>query len=168
MSRSRARLVWGLLGGLLLIGMITAVEFARGFSQSIDQQNAQLESSKQELENAARLSTQLAKLDDLTINENTATRLEILRHLGLEQNDYDIAIGSKVMRPVGSVTLSQRQVRVTANLAYRDALALADKLYNNGKMNLTGAMLGIATQPHAEVEVIIDGTLYGLDKRGQQ
>ncbi|HEX2859140.1 MAG TPA: hypothetical protein VHP58_02965 [Alphaproteobacteria bacterium] len=168
MTRSGARNLWIVLLIALLIGAIAAVTFARSLGDSIDQQNANIIASKQELENASRLSTQLAELDRLTINENTATRLEILRHLGIEQNDYDISIGAKVPRTVGSVMLSQRQIKVVANVSYHEAMALADKLYDNRKMNITGASIGQPNLSNAEVQVTIQGTLYGLEKRGGQ
>jgi hypothetical protein len=170
MNRTRANALWLTVMAMLLLGLFGLFKISGNLSQTILQQRAALQAGQQELENTSRLSTALAELDRLTINENTATRLEILRHLGLEKDDYDVTISGKIVHALGNATLTSRQVRVTANLPYVAALAMADKLYNNRKMNISGVSIGNANPkyPDAEVEMTVEGLLYGVEKRGVQ
>jgi hypothetical protein len=165
MNRRGILTLWGVLLVMLLVGTLVVFEFNSSETIVIQQHQSDLAASRQELENVSRLSTALKKLDQLTIDENTATRLEILRHLQMENNDYNIVIGARSPHVVGSVALTQRQITITADLSYADAMALADRVYNQGRMNVTGVTLSNAPDNSgAEVEIKIEGMLYGLDK----
>jgi hypothetical protein len=169
MNRRSVLTLWAVLLVMLLIGTLVVFKFSSSEKTVIQQRQSDLAASRQELENVSRLSTALKKLDQLTIDENTATRLEILRHLQMENNDYNIIIGSRSPHVVGSVSLTQRQITIIADLSYADAMALADRVYNQGRMNVTGVTLSNAPDASgAEVEVKIDGMLYGLDKHEPQ
>jgi hypothetical protein len=167
MTRGQVRTLWIAILLLLAVATTVSYQFIRGVRAQIGQKQTELAASRQELDNVSRLSAALAVLDRLTIDEGTATRLEILRHLGLEQTDYDVDIGSRQQKQVGGVNLAYHTIKVTAQLPYIAALTVADQLYNTGKIVVTGLTLNTPdpNHPEADVRLELQGTLYGLEKR---
>lgn len=149
----------------VLLGL-SAFIFTRGQNaeQDILNNQNQLTKLKQELENAARLSAALTELDQLTINEQTATQLDILRHLGLEQTDISFSIESREVRAVGQTNLYVRTVRVEGPLSYPAALYLADQLHNTKKIVMTELQLEPVAGKRDKVRLRLVGKVYGLDK----
>lgn len=134
--------------------------------QILDRQN-QLTRVRQELDNAARLSAALTELDQLTINEQTATQLDILRHLGLEQTDITFNIESREVRAVGDTNLYVRTVRVEGSLDYPAALYLVDRLHNTKKVVLNELQLEQAFDKKNKIRLKFVGKVYGLDKKAE-
>lgn len=150
--------------GLLLSAMLV-FRWASQAGQDIENRMFELANLQQELQNAARLSAALSDLDQLTIDEQTATRLNILRHLGLEQTNYNFNISSKQIRTVGDSNLFLRDVVLTASLPYSAALALADRLHNTKKIVINSLQLRPSSLPGDNVEIVLSGTIYGLEKQ---
>jgi len=124
---------------------------------------------KQELENARSLNTALTELDQLTINEKTATQLDILRHLGLEQTDLEFRVESREMRSVGITNLYVHSVRLAGALAYPAALRLADSLQATKKIMITDITLRpVTTDTGDKIQLTLTGRIYGLDKRAAE
>lgn len=168
MNRSGYRNV--MLGALAFLLVLSGFIFTRGQKAEqdiIDKQN-HLTKLKQELENAARLSAALTELDALTINEQTATQLDILRHLGLEQTDITFNVESREVRAVGDSTLYVRSVRVEGPLPYASALYLADRLHNTKKIVITQLQLEQASGKKERVRMRLIGKVYGLDKKAAE
>ncbi|NBX85808.1 MAG: hypothetical protein EBQ80_00960 [Proteobacteria bacterium] len=151
---------------LVFLLAITVFVFYRGQHESteiINRQN-ELVRLKQELENAARLSAALIQLDQLTINEQTATQLDILRHLGLEQSDINFTIESREIRTVGSANLYVRTVRIESALPYPASLYLLDKLNNTKKIVINQLDMNPTQEVGDKVRMELRGKVYGLDK----
>lgn len=164
MTRSAYRLFMVL--SLVFILGLTVFVFYRGQNESteiLNRQN-QLVRLKQELENAARLSAALVQLDQLTINEQTATQLDILRHLGLEQTDVTFTIESREIRTVGSTNLYIRTVRIGSVLPYPASLYLLDKLNNTKKIFINQIEITPSQEQGDKVRMEMRGRVYGLDK----
>lgn len=149
-----------------LVGVATFVFFQgqKEGERIIEAQN-RLTKLKQELENAARLSAALTELDQLTINEKTATQLDILRHLGLEQTDINFTLESREIRTVGDTNLYVRTARLDGELPYPAALYLADRLHNTKKIVLTQLQLDPVFDAANKVHLQLVGKIYGLDKQ---
>lgn len=160
-----------MLTALFMMMAISTFIFTRGQNaeQEILNEKNQLTKLKQELENAARLSAALTELDQLTINEQTATQLDILRHLGLEQTDITFNVESREVRAVGDTNLYVRTVRVEGSLPYPSALYLADRLHNTKKIVMTSLQIEQAQSRQATkkdlVRLRLLGKVYGLDKK---
>lgn len=164
MNRSTFRNMW-LLSTLLLLALSFLV-FQKGRTEQdeIANQVFQLNSLQSELENAARRALALDELDKLTINEKTATRLDILRHLSLEQSGYDFVVNARQTKQVGDSQFYLRSVTLTANLPYANALALIDRLHATKKIIINKIELKQSATPGDNVGLQLDGTIYGLDK----
>jgi hypothetical protein len=117
-----------------------------------------------ELENMAKLSNALIMLDELTIDEKMATRLNLLRHLELEKSSYKFDIVSKQTKQIGDVNLFLRQIDIRAEMPYFAALLLADRLHNTRKMVINQIELSRVNTPGDNVGFYLKGTLYGLEK----
>lgn len=164
MTRSSYRLV--MMIGLIAMLAVAVFLFYRGQNESAEILNRQNElvRLKQELENAARLSAALVQLDQLTINEKTATQLDILRHLGLENADLIFTIESREVRTVGSTNLYIRTLRIETVLPYPASLYLLDKLSNTKKIFIDKIKLLPSQEQVDKVIMELRGKVYGLDK----
>lgn len=168
MSMTRSGYRNTVLMGMIALFGVSAFVFFQGQKESekiVDAQN-ELTKLKQELENAARLSAALTELDQLTINENVATQLDILRHLGLEQTDVNFTLGGRQDKTVGETKLYVRSAQVGGKLNYPAALYLADRLHNTKKIILTQVEVTPDSAESDKVNIMISGNIYGLDKKG--
>lgn len=139
---------------------------SQDFQLQIQQNNNDLIRLNQELENMQNLNVALTELDNLTITEQTATQLDILRHLGLDKSDYNFQLEARDQQSVGGTSLFIHTVQVSAKLPYAEALALCDRLQNTKKIVMSEITLD-APQPSANdnlVGLTIRGNIYGLDK----
>lgn len=151
---------------LALIGGAVFLFFrCQGLEDQIIARQGNLIRLKQELENASRLNIALTELDQLTINEQTATQLDILRHLGLQQSKLDFAIQSRDVRNIGGTSLYVYGVQVSGPIAYPAALTLCDRLQSTNKIHIESIQL----QPDGQrrknmVNFTLTGNIYGLVK----
>jgi hypothetical protein len=164
-TRSSFRNMSLLLIALLLSLMMLIFNWAQGEAESITQKTYQLTDLSNELENAARRSAALDELDKLTIDEKTATRLDILRHLGLEQTNYTFSVNARNDRTIADANLYTRMVQMEAQLPYGDALDLIDRLHETRKIVITRIQLERSTQTGDKVMLSLEGTIYGLEKQ---
>ncbi|MBI1308534.1 MAG: hypothetical protein GC129_01570 [Proteobacteria bacterium] len=165
MTRSSYRNI--MLVTLAALMALSAFIFFSG--QSIEEEiltrQNQLTRLNQELDNAARLSAALTELDQLTIDEQTATQLDILRHLGLEQTDINFTVDSREVRTVGENNLYVRNVSIEGDLDYSTALYLADRLHNTKKIVINLIQLTPSYGQKNKVHMRLTGKIYGLDKK---
>ncbi len=139
---------------------------SQDFQLQIQQSNNDLIRLNQELENMQNLNVALTELDNLTITEQTATQLDILRHLGLDKSDYAFQLEARDVQNVGGTSLYIHTVQVSARLPYAEALGLCDRLQNTKKIVINEMTLD-APMPSANdnlVGLVIRGNIYGLDK----
>lgn len=168
MNRTTFRNTWILLM-LIVVGLAVLV-FRQG---QMEQDNIagftfQLNALKAELENAAKRAIALEELDKLTINEKTATRLDILRHLGLEQSGYDFQVNARQVKVVGESNLDLRVVQLQANMSYDEAMALMDRLHETKKIVISKLELRKSGEAGDKVYFVLEGTIYGLEKNDVQ
>lgn len=164
MNRKSFRNMW-LLTIVVLVGLaLLAFQTGKSERMSISNQNMNLQSLRVELDNAARRADLLKELDSLTINEKTATRLDILRHLGLEQSGYDFTVNARQIKPVGDATIFQRNVRLETDLSYQGAMKLVDALHETRKIVITSIELKKSGMPGDMVHLTLEGNIYGLEK----
>ncbi|PIZ30664.1 MAG: hypothetical protein COY40_04105 [Alphaproteobacteria bacterium CG_4_10_14_0_8_um_filter_53_9] len=155
-----------LMGSVVLCGA-AIMAFRQGQSLQVKAQQLGFEQSalRQELENTARLSANLGELDKLTISEVDATRLNIMRHLGIEQHNYDFSINNRQVRMVGGVEIFTRQAELNTQLTYAQSMALLDHLYNTGKFTVSDVEVTASTAPIGDaVAMRIIGNIYALRK----
>ena len=166
--KSLARIWLGVSVSLIALAAVCA-NSANGTRTRIDQAVLDLDAAMRELENAQRLSASLAELDAQTIDETMATRLEILRHLGLEQTTYAVDINSRQEQQVGANTLYLRNVTINLDMPYPSVLSFVDKFHNNGRLVLGSLSLTPSTEEGNNlVHLTMSGTLYGIDKKAPQ
>lgn len=163
-TRGSFRNIWLLLLVALLGIALLVFNQGRGAKDEIGAKTSQLGDLTRELDNAARRSAALEELDKLTIDEKTATRLDILRHLGLEQTDYDFQVNARQNRIIGDSTLYLRSVHLEAQVSYAEAMGLVDRLYDTRKIVLNRITVNRSGLPGDKVTLSIDGTIYGLEK----
>lgn len=149
---------------ILLLIAVLVYQQTKAQNTELENQRLGLMELNRELDNMARLSSALTMLDELTIDEKTSTRLNLLRHLGLEQSGYMFEVASKQTRQMNNVALYLRQVNIRADIPYRTALGLADRLHNTRKVVLNTVQLEPSPTPGDNVLISIKGTIYGLEK----
>lgn len=136
------------------------------FEEEIVNRQNELTRLGQELENAYRLNIALTELDQLTINEQTATQLDILRHLGLEQSDLRFTAESRDVQTIGNTSLYVHAVRLEGDIAYPAALNLFDRLQNTKKILINKIEISRPGTDNGDnqVSIVLGGRIYGLDK----
>lgn len=151
---------------VLLAGMaIFLFMKCQSFEEDIVSRQNDLTRLGQELENARNLNIALTNLDQLTINEQTATQLDILRHLGLEQSDLKFSAEGRDVQTIGATSLYVHTVRLMGDMAYPAALYLFDRLQNTHKILITNIQLNRSGQGGENmVSINLAGRIYGLDK----
>ncbi|MFZ2586550.1 MAG: hypothetical protein WAZ18_00270 [Alphaproteobacteria bacterium] len=168
MTRASFRNTW-VLSTLLILGLaFMAFQNGQSEQETIANNTFQLNALRSELDNAARRSIALEELDKLTINEKTATRLDILRHLGLEQSGYDFQVNARQMKTVGDGNLYLRVVKLQMDLPYGEAMALVDRLHETRKIVISKIEMKRSGKPGDNVYMILEGTIYGLEKNDVQ
>ena len=164
MTRSTFRNIWILLNLVLLGLAFMAFQWGGQEQETIALHTAQLRTLKSELEHAERRSVALEELNKLTINEKTATRLDILRHLGLEQSDYDFQVNARLVKQISGVNLYLRIIRLQGSISHDQAMALLDRLHETRKIVISKVELKRSTKPGDMVDLVMEGTIYGLEK----
>ncbi len=132
---------------------------------NLERANSRIIQLNRELRNMQSLSAALMELDNLTIDEKTATRLEILRHLDLEKSKYDFILNSSQDLPAGETKVSTRNFTIRTVLPYKEVMGLVDQLHANRKILLSDYSIRPSGEPGDKVLVTVDGRLYGLGKR---
>ena len=119
-----------------------------------------------ERRSGSQITASLSDLDSRTIDENYATKLDLLRYLGLEESRINITFNRPATRRVGGVELTSRSVTVSGAMPYEEALNQLDYFYNTKKMAIKSLTL---THPGKQVygDIInfnMIGEIYGLPK----
>lgn len=164
-GRTSLHRLWVLASLFLIVITGICANSANKTRTRIDQAVLDLDAATRELENAQRLSASLAELDAQTMDETTATRLEVLRHLGLEQTDYSVEINSRQEQQVGANALYLRNVVISLDMSYPALLAFIDRFHNNGKLVISSLTLTPSTAQGNLVHLSMAGTLYGIEKK---
>jgi hypothetical protein len=136
----------------------------QGWQMKIVETESDIVRLNQELENARNLNVALTELDNLTITEQTATQLDILRHLGLEQSDLDFTLESRDTENVGGTSLFAHTVKIGGKMNYESALALVDRLQNTKKIVIGKIEIQGPTTADPNITLDVTGRIYGLEK----
>ena len=122
-------------------------------------------SLQRELRASSKRAEALAEVDRLTIDENNATRLDVLRHLGLEESALEFTLNARTERPIGTTTLFVRNFSVVgAGLAYHEALELVNYFNASQKVAVQQVILTPGDGYGDSVNLQVSGVLYGLAK----
>lgn len=165
MTRSTFRNLWILVIAVLVSTSFYIYKKADIYQAKISRANSQLERLQRDLRAGNQLSAALAELDKVTINENVATHLDILRHLGLEKTELDFRTLAKTERKIGSTSLFVRTFSLQGNLPYMQALQQLDWLHNTKKVVLRNITLTPGSGYGDSVKLSVEGRLYGIDKK---
>lgn len=138
--------------------------WSQDFQLQISQTQSDITRLNQEFENARSLDVALTELDNLTITEQTATQLDILRHLGLEQSDIGFLLESRDVQGIGNTNLYIHNVRISGPMTYEAALALSDRLQNTKKIVMNTIQIDAPGNESTNVTLLLTGRIYGLDK----
>lgn len=164
MKRSLFRNLWI----IFIIAMIGTGYFifrkAEHQKEILGRVQSRLEQQRRELRNIRNLSASLAELDSLTIDEKTATQLEVLRHLDLEQGKYDFNLRGKQTKKAGGTDVYLRDFILKYTAPYPEALAFVDAFHNNKKVVLTDFKMRQGSGYEYSTEIEFQGRLYGLEK----
>ncbi len=114
---------------------------------------------------ASQVSTDVALLDKRTMNEKNATRLGILRYLGLEESDLDYETRAVNVRKVSGTNLYTRSFSIRGRMSYADALERIDAFNASEKIVIDRILLTPGEGYGDIVNVEIGGVFYGLDKK---
>ena len=170
MKRTHFRNLWL----LVIIALLGASWFIFNKAEStkveIEQKKRTVNKLQKQKNSAQQLAENLRELDKLTLDEEKTTRLDILRHLDLQMQEYDFIVQSARGEQVSGNMLYIRQFELRAILPYHKALMLADTLHANKKV----ALYRFVLEPYSSsgqvrygdwMRIKINGSLYGLDKK---
>lgn len=164
MNRTTFRNIWIAIVIVLLISAMFVLNKGQKLQEQVERANAKRERLERDFRAGNQLSAALAKLDNLTINENQATRLDILRHLELEKSDLDFRISSKIERREGGGSLFARQFTLSGDLPYEYVLARMDWLNTTQKAEIRELGMRVGEGYGDSVSFKIEGMIYGLEK----
>lgn len=164
MNRVLFRNLWILLMLGLVFMAYNFLQKGQENNQIIYRKNSELARLYKEKQEAEKVSISLNELDKRTINETTATQLSLLRHLDLEKKDYTFSVLSKQRSEIGDVGFFLRRVQVEAETPYTEALKIIDNLHATNKITLDSFQITPTGQYGDVVNLVITGTMYGLDK----
>lgn len=166
---TRTKFKWLCLISIALI--LGAAFFAFNKTQEMKFDIARAERDKdrltRDLRAGAQVSADLKTLDDLTIDQSTSTKLDVLRYLGLEDRDVEFTESGQSSRRMGETVLFIRNFKLkpSGDVSYAEALRLVDWVHNNKAAVVTDVLLKQGSGFGDVINVEIGGTLYGLQKR---
>ena len=164
MNRTTFRNIMILVSVLLAGSSLFFYYRGKGTKAEIEMLTYSLIALQQELENVARLSASLTELDQMTIDEKTATQLNLLRHLNIEQDSFLFSVLTRQSQTVGETQLYARGIDLQTTLSYPDTLKLMDDLYNTKKLQITAIEMEPEYPVTGRVQMKLSGFVYGLDK----
>lgn len=132
----------------------------------LQQLNITRDAKRAELGNLSQMTEAQAKLDSLTLDERETTQLALLRHLGLESVPINFQVISREARPSGDTTLITRAISLQMVNNYAEHMALLDKLFGNGKIQLNKVTMMRTENPEISdpVDMTVEGMIYSLEK----
>ena len=164
MTRTGNRRFWL----LIIIGLIITAYYVLGTAQDTQVDISSAESKKNQLQRDLRagnlFSAALADLDSFTINENNATTLDILRHLGLEESVVNYKTMSRSIRPIAGTDLFVRRFNLSGEMTFAEAMSQIDWLHNTNKVVINTVELEPGEGFGDIVSFNLEGTLYGIRK----
>lgn len=166
---TRTKFKWFCITAIVIV-LGTAL-FAFNKTQDMKLEIARAEREKdrltRKLRAGAQVSADLKKLDDLTIDQNTSTKLDVLRYLGLEDRDIEFVERGQTSRKIGTSILFVRNftLKPMEEVGYSDALRLVDWMHNNKAAVVNDIVLKGGNGYGDVTDLEIQGTLYGLQKR---
>lgn len=165
-TRSTTKNIWILAILSLLVGTFLMYRKAENLQVDVGRKEDDRRKLSRDLRAGNLHSAAIADLDNFTVNEANATTLDILRHLDLEESDLEYRTISKTSRKIGGTTLFIRKFTIRGQMTYQEALAQADWLHNTNKVVINKVNIRPADAESGRnlVELLVEGTLYGLDK----
>lgn len=165
MSRAGFRNFWLVVVAVLLIGAFFVMRESQKYQAQIEQAESRRERLVRDLQAGAQLSAALARLDNLTIDEGAATRLDILRHLNLEKTNLKFQVSAKSEQKIGKSKLFIRKFTLSGELPYPRTLEQMDWLHSTKKVAMDKITLEPGKKFRDGTQFKLQGTLYGLDKK---
>lgn len=166
MTRSNFKKIWLLAVGVFLCISIYMYQQGENYQAKVMRESSKKSQLKSTLRVGNKLSADLVKLNSFTINEKGATKLDVLRYLGLETTDLNVEISGKSAKKGGKITLYEREFTMTGMLPYADVLDQIDTIHNTKKVIITEISLSEAKKSIGDfVSFDVKGVMYGLDKK---
>lgn len=153
---------------MIILALLVSAYYILSKAQDMQIDISSAQARKNQLQRDLRagnlFSAALVDLDNFTINENNATTLDILRHLGLEESIVNYETRSRSIRPIGGTDVYIRRFTLKGKMSFAEAMAQVDWLHSTNKV----VMNRIEIEPGAEygdvVKFELEGTLYGILK----
>lgn len=116
-------------------------------------------------ESSKAMAEKLKKIDELTLHEQDATMLDILKFLSLEEDrTFEFSSGVKLVQPLGNVQVYQRGFELEATLPYKLLQKKVDELYEDDRVIIDEIKLEHVDEPGSLVHAKILAKMYALDK----
>lgn len=165
MTRSKFRRFWMITLGLMLAAVMYSYNKYTETGMNIDSMKYQVDNLTLQQQTGNQLTASLADLDSRTINERESTRLDILRYLGLEESRLGISISPAVERNIGGTRVATRDVVISGEMRFEDALSQLDYFYNTKKISIRYVeMVPTKESYDGVVKFSLGGMVYGLQK----
>ncbi len=166
MTRSKFKKIWMLAVAICVIISLYMYQQGEKYQAKVMRQTSKKNQLSSTLRVGNKLSSDLIKLDNFTINERGVTKLDVLRFLGLENSNMNVSISGKTAKKTGKIPLFQRDFSMTGKLPYSAVLDQIDTIHNTKKVIITDISLQVPKKNVGDlVEFDIKGVLYGLDKK---
>lgn len=164
MTRTKFRQFWIVVVGVMLMVASYAHNHSKDIAVSIDRANKTRDKLDIEFRTGNQMTSALVELDGVTIDENEATRLEILRYLGIESSDLVLQTQAPIIRKMVGTDLYVRRFTIKGMKPYAEALDQIDLFYNLKKVTVYSVQLDQVKGYDDNVSFELKGAIYGLQK----
>lgn len=165
MTRSKFRKFWlTTLAIMMGVAMYCHGKY-EDVKTEVDRANRNIDRLSIEKRSGSSLTAALAELDSRTMREDDATRLKVLEYLGLQQSKLKVTIGTQAERRVGRTSVVTREITITGQLPYEEALAQLDYFYNTKKISIISVDVMPVEREYGDLTNFnMKGIIYGLVK----
>lgn len=165
MTRSKFRKLWLVSLSIMMAATMYAYDKSEQTTIESDRKIKRINSLTIQRRSGDQVTSALADLDSRTIDEKSATRLDILRYLGLEESRLQITVGNDFEKKIGRTKLITRTINVQGVLPYAEALSQLDYFHNTKKVSINYISVSPKTKVFGDaVNFDLRGVIYGLQK----
>lgn len=165
MTRSGFRRLWLLVLIALLGASYMVYKKTTDKQLQIDNQMRTKDRLVLERESSRALADKLNKIDALTLHEGSATRLDILKFLVIEEDrDIKFSPGMKISRSFDGAEVFERSFTLEAEMPYTAALSRIDGFYSDERITIDSVVLRHVKKPGDMVSFTLEGRMFALDK----
>ena len=164
MSRTKFRQTWMAIMAIMLLATSYAYNKYQSMQLMVNRANSELTRLQNEKSTGDKMTAALVDLNTHTLDEAKATKLEIMRYLGIEQTDFTLVEKVPVRKNVGGSEVTVRLFDLDGVSSYSDVLRRLDLFHEIKKVSVHRIEITPTTHYGDLVNFKMEGAIYGLQK----